>query len=126
MTLRKKFKRVIVETPFKGKDKAEEDRNITYARACARDCLVNYDEAPFLSHLLYTQEGILKDGVDEERWLGINAGLAWGEAAEATVVYIDLGTSVGMQHGITNAIHTNRPIFYRKLPNFEKLFPKTV
>lgn len=117
------YTRVIVETPFKGKDKAEENRNITYARACARDCLVNHQEAPFLSHLLYTQDGVLRDGVEEERWHGINAGLAWGEVAEATVVYIDLGISIGMQYGISNALQANRPIFYRKLSNFKELFP---
>ena len=120
----KKHKRVIVETPFKGKNKAEEERNIAYARACARDCLVTHNEAPFLSHLLYTQEGILQDNIDEERWHGSNAGLAWGEVAEATVVYIDLGTSVGMQYGIANAVQATRPIFYRELPNFKELFPE--
>lgn len=120
----KKHKRVIVETPFKGKDKAEEDRNVAYARACARDCLVNHNEAPFLSHLLYTQDGILRDSVEEERWHGINAGLAWGEVAEVTVVYTDLDISKGMQYGIDNAKAANRPIIYRTLPNFKELFPE--
>jgi hypothetical protein len=34
-------------------------------------------ESPIASHLLYTQPGILKDDVPEERPLGIEAGLAW-------------------------------------------------
>lgn len=112
------FKRVIVETPFKGATPEEEARNIEYARACARDCLVNHCEAPFLSHLIYTQPGILRDGVEEERWHGINAGLAWGDVAEATIVYLDLGVSKGMEYGIENAKKAGRPIDYRRLPEW--------
>lgn len=106
---------VIVETPFKGKNPEEQQRNIDYARACAHDCLVNHGEAPFLSHLLYTQPGILNDEIPEERQLGIDAGLAWGVFAEATVVYTDLGISEGMEYGIRNAENAGRPIEYRKL-----------
>ena len=109
-------KRVIVETPFKGKNQEEQQKNIEYARACAHDCLVNHNEAPFLSHLLYTQEGILNDSIPEERQHGIDAGLAWGEVADATVVYIDLGISKGMSYGIANARELCRPVIFRKLP----------
>jgi hypothetical protein len=79
-----------------------------------RDCL-RRGEAPFASHLLYTQPGILRDEVFEERELGINAGLAWSLAAEATVVYEDLGISPGMKKGIERAKRDGRPIEYRKL-----------
>jgi hypothetical protein len=109
------IKRVIVETPFKGVTMEEQQANINYARACARDCLVNYNEAPFLSHLLYTQEGVLSDAIPEERNLGIDAGLSWGSVAEATVVYTDLGISKGMEYGIADAIKANRPIEFRNL-----------
>ncbi|KKT49095.1 MAG: hypothetical protein UW41_C0012G0033 [Candidatus Collierbacteria bacterium GW2011_GWC2_44_18] len=107
--------RVIVETPFKGATPEEQDANIEYARACAHDCIVNHQEAPFLSHLLYTQKGILDDAIQGERQLGIDAGLVWGTVAEATIVYTDRGVSQGMQYGILNAINANRPIFYRSL-----------
>jgi len=83
------LKRVIVETPYKAKSKIDLKRNLEFAQACARDCLVNHQESPFLSHLLYTQPGILDDNIPEERQLGIDAGLAWGEMAEATVVYLE-------------------------------------
>lgn len=120
----KKMRCVIVETPFKGKTQAEQDRNIAYARACARDCLVNHNEAPFLSHLLFTQEGILDDAIAEERQHGIDAGLAIGAKMAATIIYTDLGESTGMKYGIENAKKAGRPIEYRTLPNFKTLFPQ--
>jgi hypothetical protein len=40
-------------------------------------------EAPIASHLLYTQPGVLNDGVPAERAHGIEAGLAWLRAADA-------------------------------------------
>lgn len=65
------------------------------------------------SHLLYTQYGILKDRDPEERKLGIEAGLAWGPVADATVVYMDRGFSPGMKHGVAAAQFAKRPIEYR-------------
>lgn len=57
---------VIVESPYAG----DIERNVAYARACIADCLKR-GEAPFASHLLYTQPGVLDDGVPaEDRWLG--------------------------------------------------------
>lgn len=104
------MKRVILESPYAGDIEA----NITYARACVRDSL-SREEAPIASHLLYTQPGILRDGVQEERQWGINAGLAWGAVADATVVYTDRGISEGMRYGIARAEAGGRPVDYRKL-----------
>ncbi|MEY9098870.1 hypothetical protein ABIA24_001779 [Sinorhizobium fredii] len=101
---------VILESPYAGNVEA----NIAYARACVRDSLQR-GEAPIASHLLYTQPGILDDDVSEERALGISAGLAWGAVAQATVVYMDRGTSRGMEHGIARAIAEGRPVEYRSL-----------
>lgn len=84
------------------------------------DCLRRH-EAPFASHLLYTQPGVLRDSMEEERILGIAAGLAWGGWADATVVYVDRGISQGMRLGIEAAgrAHMNglppRPVEYRSL-----------
>ena len=64
-------------------------RGLRSATACCAARL------PIASHLLYTQPGILKDGVPDERQLGIEAGLAWRFVAEATVVYQDLGIRPG-------------------------------
>jgi hypothetical protein len=45
----------------------------------------------------------------------MDAGLAWANKADATVVYIDKGISSGMKHGIVNAERAGRPIEYRTL-----------
>lgn len=104
------MKLVLLETPYAG----DVEQNVAYARACMRDCLQR-GEAPFASHLLYTQAGILDDEISEERNLGIEAGLLWGAKADYTVVYTDLGISSGMRRGIACASLEGRPIFYRSL-----------
>jgi hypothetical protein len=101
---------VILESPYAG----DVERNVRYARACLRDSLLR-GEAPIASHLLYTQPGVLDDAVPAERQRGIDAGLAWGRVAEATVVYRDLGVSRGMQYGIDAAQRAGRPIFFRTI-----------
>ena len=104
------MKRVILESPFAG----NVERNLAYARACMADCL-RRGEAPYASHLLYTQPGVLDDDVPEERKLGIDAGFAWRECAEATVVYDDLGISGGMRAGIEHAEAMGQQVEYRQL-----------
>ncbi len=101
---------VIIESPYAG----DVEANKAYARACMRDCLLR-GEAPFASHLLYTQTGVLNDLIPAERTLGIAAGLEWGERAEATVVYVDRGISDGMLQGIERANRVGRPIEERWL-----------
>jgi len=108
------MKFVIVESPYAG----DVEKNVRYARAAVRDCLLR-GEAPFASHLLYTQEGILRDEVPEERTHGIDSGLELAKRADATVVYTDLGESRGMKYGIVAAMAANRPIEYRTLPDFK-------
>jgi len=104
------MKRVIIESPLKGDYKT----NREYALECMRDSL-RRGEAPFASHLLYAQEGILDDTIPEERAQGIQAGLAWAEKADLTALYIDLGISDGMQLGIQHAIECKRKIEVRKI-----------
>lgn len=108
---------VIVESPFAtgrlvfkdGKECIiEEADNVAYARACLHDCLVNHDEAPFASHLLYTQKGILDDTVPEERKLGIEAGLEIGRGAVRRIFYVDRGISKGMKWGFRFANEINQ------------------
>ena len=105
---------VLLESPYKGNDWSDVDENLHYARACMRDSLLR-DEAPFVSHLLYTQEGVLDDKAPEDRERGITAGLLWGERAQATVVYIDRGIGEGMKRGIKRARELGRPVEYRSL-----------
>ena len=104
------MKLVIVESPYAG----GVTENVAYAREALADCL-RRGEAPYASHLLYTQPGVLDDGKPEERKLGIEAGLAWGDCADATVVYTDLGISSGMEWGIRRAREAGRPVEYRKI-----------
>lgn len=108
-----RMRRVIVESPYAG----DIEKNVRYARAAIRDSL-SRGEAPIASHLLYTQPGVLIDEVPSERQWGIDAGLAWGVVADATVVYSDLGTSRGMEYGISNAKGAGRPIEFRTIPDF--------
>ena len=115
------FRRVILESPFRapeGPDRARiEARHVAYARAAMRDCLFR-GEAPMASHLLYTQDGVLDDEDDLERRIGIHAGLAFGAAASATVVYADLGVSTGMKLGVERANQEGRIVEWRSLPGW--------
>lgn len=101
---------VILESPYAG----DVQRNISYARAALRDSL-RRGEAPMASHLLYTQPGVLDDNNRDDRQRGIEAGLAWGRVADATVVYTDLGITPGMAAGIARAVLEGRPVERRSL-----------
>ena len=105
--------RVIVESPYAG----ELDRNINYARCCVRYCLMN-GLAPYASHLLYTQTGVLNDDDAYERWLGIEAGLMWGGKAKYSFVFTDFGMSRGMIYGVDAAKRVGRPVRYIRLGPF--------
>jgi hypothetical protein len=122
------MKCVILESPYMVPSSVTESekralmqyQNIVYARLAMKDCIINYNEAPFASHLLYTQDGVLRDYLEEERDLGIYAGLVWKKLTYSTVVYEDLGISKGMQIGIENAISNQHYIVFRRLPSILK------
>jgi hypothetical protein len=109
MTNSRRWRCVAIESPF-----ADVARNLSYLRAAMRDCIFR-GEAPFASHGLYTQWGVLDDDKPIERELGITAGFAWGERADAVVVYTDLGISSGMERGIARAEANGCPVEYREL-----------
>jgi len=102
--------RVVIESPFAG----DVEKNLAYARRCMADSLQR-GEAPYASHLLFTQDGILDDTIPKERELGIKAGFIWGEMAEKVVVYQDLGMSKGMELGVEEARRRGTPVEYRKI-----------
>lgn len=106
---------VLIESPYAG----DVARNLRYLRDAMRDCLLRGD-APFASHALYTQDGVLDDALPNERTLGIEAGLQWGAKAEVTVVYTDLGISDGMKIGIERAYCDGRPVIQRSLPGWRR------
>lgn len=111
---------MILETPYRGEIYKETEENLRFAQLCAHDCLVR-GEAPFASHLLYTQEGVLNDKIPEERALGINAGFAWKWVADQTVIYINRGISQGMHLGIRKTISLRQEFAYRILSGYQKL-----
>lgn len=119
------MRRVILESPYAG----DVETNLAYVRACMRDCLMRGD-APFPSHALYTQPGVLDDRDPLERQMGMEAGFEWGPVSEATVVYTDLGISDGMRLGIERAKECGRLIEFRSLNKtmhdaIKKAFDKT-
>lgn len=111
------MRRVILESPYAAPDSAGIQRNLDYARACLRDC-IERGEAPIASHLLYTQPGVLRDEEPRERLWGIEAGLVWGEVAEAAVFYVDLGWSQGMLQARERHRDLGTLIEERGLPGF--------
>jgi len=108
---------VIIESPFAG----DVEANIAYARAAVRDSLLR-GEAPYASHLLYTQEGVLNDLVPVERELGITAGFEFRYSATKTAVYWDRGISNGMKYGIKHARSILSPVEYRSLEGRKRCY----
>jgi len=106
--------RVIIESPLNPKQGLKDwDLNVAYSRLCMKDSLLR-GEAPFASHLLYTQ--VLDDFVPGEREMGMKAGFAWRGGSQVTAVYTDLGVSSGMEQGIESAYEFGHDVVYRKLP----------
>lgn len=102
------MRRVIIESPYAG----DVHSNVLYAKHAVLDCLKR-GEAPLASHLLFTQRGILTDESGDERRLGIAAGHAWIECADAVVVYADRGISKGMRIAIKVARTIDVKVEYR-------------
>lgn len=107
-----RMKRVIVESPYAG----NVELNEVYAELAMYDCLVNYNESPYASHLLYTRKFVLDDKNLRERELGIDAGFYWREVADETIFYTDLGVSSGMKLAMNDCIKKVLPCEMRKLP----------
>lgn len=116
-----KPRRVILESPYSG----DTEKHIKYARECLLDC-IHRNEAPFASHLLYTQDGVLNDDLFAQRIRGIELGLVWGDVADATVVYTDLGITEGMMLGIKHADLAGRKVEFRSLHGQEDTSPSSV
>lgn len=105
------MKPTILESPYVG----EVERNVKYAQLCMSDMLKK-GEAPYASHLLYTQNNVLDDTVKEERDLGINAGFTFRDLCSKTVFYVDFGFSKGMVLGLKDCLESNKHYSIRELP----------
>lgn len=88
-----------------------EAANRQYARRCMADS-IKRGEAPYLSHLLYTQ--CLDDNDPDQRATGLDCGEAWGRVAVRRAVYCDLGMSPGMLGGMRSR-PAGQPVEYRYL-----------
>lgn len=106
------MKRVLLESPFSSPTIEGVEVNKKYARLCVIDSLKR-NEAPFASHLLYTQ--CLDDTKENERKMGMEAGFAYIPIIDKSVVYVDKGISKGMSKGISLASKQEKHIEYRRL-----------
>ena len=102
------MKFVVLESPYAG----DTPSNITYARLALRDSIAR-GEAPFASHLLYTQ--VLNDAEYAQRLRGISLNLEFIIRCDRLVVYTDRGISVGMQLAIDHAKLLGKEIVYREI-----------
>jgi len=107
------MKRVVIESPYAGHIVMNE----IYGELCMHDCLVNHNETPYASHLLYTRKWVLRDEHPEERKLGIDAGFYWREVSEQSNFYIDLGFTEGMNLGVKDCIKKGTPYEIRNIPD---------
>lgn len=106
------MKAIVAASPWKAADKVTADRNREYALRIMADSLAR-GEAPFLSHLLYTQ--ILDDSDIEDRRLGLFAESRWIKKADKLVVYHDYGVSPGMRDAIAFATENEIPVEHRSI-----------
>src|SRR5260221_1819833 len=83
------MKRVIILSPYKGDIAA----NVEYGWRCVIDSM-RRGEAPWASHLFYTQ--ILNDADPAQRSLGFACEATWLQVADLIAVYTDRGLSSGM------------------------------
>jgi hypothetical protein len=88
------------------------EENAAYARQAMLDSLKR-GEAPYASHLLYTQ--CLDDLKTSERKQGMEAGFGWGRMAQHVAVYTDRGVSRGMLEGIKRHQATGKTIEFRSI-----------
>ena len=117
--------KVIVESPLSSATIEGLVRNKKFARACMRDCL-SRGEAPYASHLLYAQEGLLDDDVAEERALGMYAGFVWADHADYIVCYNDLGISSGVAAGLKKHEDLGKHVEIRTLGYIPEVLPEEV
>jgi len=111
------MKRVVIESPYAAKTEEGIDLNEAYGELAMHDCLVNYNESPYASHLLYTRRFVLRDDVPTDRKLGIEAGFFWRDVAEKSVFYQDLGMTTGMRQGVVDCDNKDKPWEIRRLPD---------
>lgn len=100
--------KVIIESPYAGAI----NRNTEYLWRCVKDS-VQRGEFPFASHGFYP--AVLDESLANERELGIQAGYAWMECADAVIFYTDYGWSPGMRRAKKRAQKLGKFIAHRTI-----------
>lgn len=100
--------RAVVESPYAG----DTEDNLKYLKGLLLWC-VKFGYAPWASHAVYTQKGVLIDEIAEQRTAGIEAGLLVASFAQYTILGTEKGISKGMQYGMANAQKAKRQIIYK-------------
>lgn len=108
------MKLVQLESPYAARTPEMRVNLDAYAREAMRDCLLR-GEAPYASHMLYTQPGVLRDDNPTERALGMAAGFAFLSHMDYMVVYTDYGISAGMREGIARAYEVELDVRFRQI-----------
>lgn len=103
---------VVLESPYSSQSTKGLVERHNYAKAILNDS-ISRGEAPFLSHLFYTQ--FLNDKLKAERRLGMEVGWAVLRKADLVAVYLDLGWSDGMVEGLLEAARVGIPWEKRKI-----------
>jgi len=94
------MKLVSIQSPYKGNT----EQNIAYARRALHNSILR-GEAPFASHLLYTQ--VLRDDDPDERERALKCDHAFLVKCGLVAVYCDLGITEGMELAISKASELN-------------------
>ncbi|MEZ9709345.1 hypothetical protein AB4254_11755 [Vibrio breoganii] len=103
------MKRTIIESPFRNEDVIIRNENILYVNAVARVLSKKQAANPIFFHTFYTQ--FLDDDCDVERRLGLDLSFAHLNAvAEARVITIDRGISIGMKYGVKSGVDDGQTI----------------
>lgn len=109
------WRTAVLESPYAG----DVELNTRYARALMAECL-RRGIAPFPSHMLYTQPGVLDDTIPGERQRGMAAGFAIGARLELVIVGTDRGLSPGMLEGIDLWKSRGLPVELWTLPGWSR------
>ena len=88
------MKLVYICSPYRAEDKETLQRNIDYAKELTKESLLR-GECPVAPHLYMTQ--CLDDNVDQERTIGLEAGIEILRKCDRVIVGMRYGISKGMK-----------------------------
>lgn len=94
------MKLVYICSPYRAEDKETLQRNIDYAKELTKESLLR-GECPVAPHLYMTQ--CLDDNVDQERTIGLEAGIEILRKCDRVIVGMRYGISKGMKAEIKKA-----------------------